>query len=113
MFIEKNASSSRSLLEWTFRQRVQKISNVRFLSKQEVTGLKTSADQSQVIGIHIKERSEQKQEGTVDAGLVVDTSGRSSKLIKWLEAMGLEVPQPERLKVSLGIVHAIIEYPHM
>jgi len=99
---EKNASSSRALLEWTFRQRVQKISNVRFLSKQEVTGLQTSADQSQVTGVHIKERSEKKQERTVAADLVVDTSGRSSKLIKWLEAMGLEVPQPESLKVSLG-----------
>ncbi|MEH7589165.1 FAD-dependent oxidoreductase [Priestia megaterium] len=99
---EKNASSSRALLEWTFRQRVQKISNVRFLSKQEVTGLQTSADHKQVTGVHIKERSEQKQERTMTADLVVDTSGRSSKLIKWLESMGLEVPEPERLKVSLG-----------
>ncbi|MER0468979.1 FAD-dependent oxidoreductase [Bacillus cabrialesii subsp. cabrialesii] len=99
---EKNVSSSRALLEWTFRQRVQKISNVRFLSKQEVIGLQTSADQSQVIGVHIKERSKPKQERTVAADLVVDTSGRSSKLIKWLESMGLEVPQPERLKVFFG-----------
>jgi 2-polyprenyl-6-methoxyphenol hydroxylase-like FAD-dependent oxidoreductase len=98
----KNASCSRALLEWTLRQRVQKISNVRFLTKQEVTGLQTSANQSQVTGVHIKERSEQKQERTVAADLVVDTSGRSSNLIKWLEAMGREVPQPERLKVSLG-----------
>ncbi|MGV4337444.1 FAD-dependent oxidoreductase [Bacillus subtilis] len=99
---EKNAISSRALLEWTFRQRVQKISNVCFLSKQEVTGLQTSPDYKQVTGVRIKERSEQKQERTVAADLVVDTTGRSSKLIKWLESMGLEVPQPERLKVSLG-----------
>ncbi|KZB90450.1 FAD dependent oxidoreductase [Bacillus sp. VT 712] len=99
---EKNASSSRALLEWTFRQRVQNISNVRFLSKQEVIGLQTSADQSQVTGVHIKERSERKQERIVAANLVVDTSGRSSKLTNWLEAMGLEVSQSERLKVSLG-----------
>ncbi|EHS55593.1 FAD-dependent monooxygenase [Paenibacillus kribbensis] len=99
---EKNAASSRALLEWTFRQRVQKISNIRFLSGQEVTGLQTSADHKQVTGVHIKERSDQKQERTVAADLVVDTSGRSSKLIKWLDAMGLEVPEPERLKVHLG-----------
>ncbi|WP_079909510.1 NAD(P)/FAD-dependent oxidoreductase [Paenibacillus sp. 32352] len=99
---EKNASSSRALLEWTFRQRVQKISNIHFLSGQEVTSLQTSADHKQVTGVHIKERSEQKQERTVAADLVVDTSGRSSKLIKWLEAMGLVVPEPERLIVHLG-----------
>ncbi|MED0587422.1 FAD-dependent oxidoreductase [Bacillus subtilis] len=99
---EKIASSSRALLEWTFRKRVQKISNVRFLSKLEVIGLQTSDNQSQVTGVHIKERSGQKQERTVAVDLVVDTSGRFSKIIKWLEAMELEVPQPERLKVSLG-----------
>ncbi|MGY4691041.1 FAD-dependent oxidoreductase [Salibacterium sp. K-3] len=99
---EKNAENSRALLEWTFLQRVQRISNIHFLSRQAVTSLQTSVDQSQVTGVHIKERSGQKQERTVAADLVVDTSGRYSKLIKWLEDMGLEVPQPERLKVSLG-----------
>lgn len=101
-FNEKNASSSRALLEWTFRQRVQQIANIRFLSGQEVTGLQTSADRKQVTGVHIKARSEQKEERTMAADLVVDTSGRSSKLIKWLEAMGLKVPEPERLIVHLG-----------
>ncbi|MED3728378.1 NAD(P)/FAD-dependent oxidoreductase [Priestia filamentosa] len=100
--LEKNVSSSRALLEWTFRQRVQKISNVHFLSKKEVTGLQISDDYKQVKGVHIRERSEQKQEQTVSADLVVDTSGRSSKLLKWFESMKFEVPQPERLKVSLG-----------
>ncbi|MCY8235366.1 NAD(P)/FAD-dependent oxidoreductase [Priestia endophytica] len=99
---QKGAASSRALLEWTIRQRVQEIPNVRFLSKQEVIGLQTSADQSQVTGVHIKERSEQKQERTVAADLVVDTSGRSSKLIKWLEFMGLDMPESERLKVRFG-----------
>lgn len=99
---EKSASSSRALLEWTFRQRVQNISNIRFLSGQEVTGLQTSADLKQVTGIHIKERGEQKQKRTVAADLVIEAGGRFSKLTKWLEAIGRKVPEPERLKVSLG-----------
>lgn len=84
-FKEKNASSSRALLEWTFRQRVQRISNIRFLSRLEVTGLQTSADHKQVTGVHVKERSDQKQERTVAADLVVDTSGRSSKSLSGLK----------------------------
>lgn len=101
---EKNVTSSRTLLEWTFRQRVQKISNIRFLFGQEVKGLQISADHKQVTGVHIKERSEQEQEKEriMAADLVVGTSGRSSKLIKWLGAMGLDVPEPELLKVHLG-----------
>ncbi|MCZ8521352.1 MULTISPECIES: FAD-dependent oxidoreductase [Paenibacillus] len=99
---EKNAKSSRALLEWTLRQRVQRIVNIRILPGQ-VTGLQTAADGRQVTGVHIKERIEPKQEARpVAADLVVDTSGRSSKVIPWLEAMGLEVPEAERLKVSLG-----------
>ncbi len=38
----------------------------------------------------------------VTADLVVDTSGRSSKLVDWLQALGYEVPEAERLMVSLG-----------
>ncbi|MHA7584051.1 FAD-dependent oxidoreductase [Paenibacillus vandeheii] len=98
----KNPTSSRALLEWTLRQRVLQIPNVQFRTKQEVTALKTSADHKRVTGVRIKERSEQKLEGTEAADFVVETSGRSSKLIKWLEASGLQVPEAERLKVSLG-----------
>lgn len=99
---EKNATSSRALLEWTFRKRVQQISNIRILSKQEVIGLQASPDHKQVTGVFIKERNEQKQERIETADLIIEASGRSSKLIKWLESMGLVVPEAERLKVSLG-----------
>ncbi|MCY9086563.1 FAD dependent oxidoreductase [Bacillus spizizenii] len=99
---QKNASSSRALLEWTIRQRVQNISNIHFITKGEVIGFLTSADHKKVTGVHIKERGEQKQERTIATDLVVDTSGRSSKLVKWLKEMGHEVPESERLKVSFG-----------
>ncbi|MGN4668031.1 FAD-dependent oxidoreductase [Bacillus cereus group sp. MYBK234-1] len=98
----KGAASSRAVLEWTIRQRVQEIPNVHFYSKQEVTGLLTSSDHKRVIGIHIQERDELKTKRTVLTDLVVDTCGRQSKLNKWLTSMGYDVPEPERLKVNFG-----------
>ncbi|NKX61445.1 FAD dependent oxidoreductase [Bacillus cereus] len=98
----KGAASSRALLEWTIRQRVQEIPNVHFYSKQAVTGLIASSDHKRVIGIHIQERDELKTKRTVLTDLVVDTCGRQSKLNKWLTSMGYDVPEPERLKVNFG-----------
>jgi hypothetical protein len=61
----KNAASSRALLEWVLRQRVQQITNVRFLPSTEGTGLIASDDRQTITGIYTKERSEQKTEGSL------------------------------------------------
>lgn len=98
----KGAASSRALLEWAIRQRVQEIPNVHFHSKQAVTGLLTSSDYKRVIGVNIQERDELKTKRTVLTDLVIDTCGRQSKLNKWLTSMGYDVPEPERLKVNFG-----------
>lgn len=97
-----SASSSRALLEWVLRRRVQNIHHVHFLTNTEVIGLISSEDRQTVTGIYTKERSENKQEGMLTADMVIDTAGRSSKVIKWLNSLGHTIPDPEVLKVSLG-----------
>jgi 2-polyprenyl-6-methoxyphenol hydroxylase-like FAD-dependent oxidoreductase len=99
---EKDASSSRVLLEWVLYQRVQQISNIRFLPSTEVTGLITSDDRQIITGIYTKSRDELKTEASLTADMVVDTAGRSSKVIKWLESLEQQIPEPELLKVPLG-----------
>jgi 2-polyprenyl-6-methoxyphenol hydroxylase-like FAD-dependent oxidoreductase len=99
---DRDVGSSRALFEWVMRQRIQQLANVHFLSMQEVTGLLTTPDQTRVTGVHLRERSQSGQRQTVMADLVVDASGRSSKLIRWLNALGYGVPEAERIKVSLG-----------
>jgi hypothetical protein len=39
---------------------------------------------------------------TVPADLVVDTTGRGSKAVQWLEAIGYRQPPEERIEVALG-----------
>ncbi|MGQ8872374.1 FAD-dependent oxidoreductase [Paenibacillus sp. TSA_86.1] len=98
----KIASCSRALLEWVLRKRIQNISHISFITSMEVTGLMVSEDQRSITGIYTKERSGEKREEQLPADMVIDASGRSSKLIRWLNQIGLSVPEPEVLKVSLG-----------
>ncbi|WP_248925178.1 FAD-dependent oxidoreductase [Paenibacillus hamazuiensis] len=93
---------SRSVLEWVIRNRVRSIPNVRFLLKYDVIRLLTTTDRSAVIGVEARDRDQAGQTKTFTADLVVDTSGRSSKLASWLDETGYEVPAPDLLKVSLG-----------
>ncbi|UOQ84562.1 NAD(P)/FAD-dependent oxidoreductase [Gracilibacillus salinarum] len=99
---QRSVASSRPLLEFGIRQRVQELENVKFLSRQSVRGLVTSDDNKEVTGVQVKERNGNKEEGTIPANLVVDTSGRYSKLNKWLTDMGYNVPEQERLQVRFG-----------
>ncbi|GIP36630.1 NAD(P)/FAD-dependent oxidoreductase [Paenibacillus sp. J2TS4] len=99
---EKDVMCSRALLEWGLRQRMKKISNVRFLPKQNVIGLQTNQDQTIVSGVRIRERGQSNLKKVIAADMVIDTSGRQSKLGNWLQELGIEIPKPDILKVSLG-----------
>jgi 2-polyprenyl-6-methoxyphenol hydroxylase-like FAD-dependent oxidoreductase len=93
---------SRALLEWALRQRVQAIPNVRFLYHQEVIALETSSDRTAVTGVRIRERGQLEHQVTLSADMVVEASGRSSKLASWLSALGYELPEDERIKANIG-----------
>ncbi|MCZ8520361.1 MULTISPECIES: FAD-dependent oxidoreductase [Paenibacillus] len=96
-----DAGFSRTLLEWVCRERVRQIANVHFLMRHEAAGLEMNPDHTAVTGVWLRERG-QPDASLAAADLVVDASGRNSKLPLWLGLRGLEVPEPERLKASLG-----------
>jgi 2-polyprenyl-6-methoxyphenol hydroxylase-like FAD-dependent oxidoreductase len=98
---EKETTCSRALLEWTIRGYIKKIPNIRFLEKHDVLGLQATTDASVITGVHLRDRTS-KQGKSLYADLVLDISGRRSKLGSWLEKLGYEVPEPDRLKVSLA-----------
>lgn len=68
-------------------------------------------DQTTVTGVQVSERGKSEQVRTLNADLIVDASGRSSKLVNWLQDQGYDVPDSDRLKVSLDIVLAAIRFP--
>ncbi len=98
-------SCSRELLEWAVRRHVAARANVRFAEGQEVTGLVTSADRKAVNGVRLRRRlgdGEAEAVKELSAALVVDASGRHSKLPEWLAALGYDPPREERVNAFLG-----------
>ena len=92
-------SPSRDLLEWQLR---------RYVAAQPGVTLQ---DGRRVVDLHFetKERvrgvvavSEDGQEETLPAELVVDASGRSSRLPQWLEKQGYPAPEETRVNARLG-----------
>ncbi len=92
---------SRPVLEFVIRQRVRNITNVQFLQKHDVVHLLSSADHQTITGILGRNRVTN-EEKEIHADLVIDTSGRSSKLPKWLKELGYEVPAPDRMTAVIG-----------
>ncbi|CAG7644405.1 Putative epoxidase LasC [Paenibacillus solanacearum] len=92
---------SRAALEWVLRQRVKRLPQVRLLSNHDVIELITDSGRSAVTGVQVRERGKTERQA-IAGDMVVDTSGRHSRLPQWLESLGYDVPDPDLLKVNLG-----------
>jgi len=101
---------SRVTLEWIVRQRVYEIPNVTFMTQQQVNRLLTNDDQSKVIGVNMTSRTTRKEQD-VFADLVVDTSGRGSKAMQWLEELGYTSPEETVINSYLGYATRWYEIP--
>jgi 2-polyprenyl-6-methoxyphenol hydroxylase-like FAD-dependent oxidoreductase len=106
---------SRSLLDWSVRQRLAAFSNIYFLQGCDVTGLVANADGSQVDGIKLRPRNQ-----TIElapnrdwrqADFVVDASGRHSQTPAWLEAIDCEPPRETVVDAHLGYASRIYRRP--
>lgn len=90
---------SRSLLEWTLRQRVQNIANIKIGTAIQVAKLLPSNDRTSVEGVLTQDRH---QTQTLPANLVVDASGRRSAAPNWLVYLGYPMPQETVINAHLG-----------
>jgi 2-polyprenyl-6-methoxyphenol hydroxylase-like FAD-dependent oxidoreductase len=90
-------------LEQLVRRRVLRDSRIRVVEGTEVVGL--TGDVRRVRGVLLRKRG-RRRGGTrpLDADLVVDASGRSSRAADWLRAVGAEPPREER--IDTGLVYA-------
>ena len=106
---QTNVSATRTLLEWAVRDAVRSASNVRFLEEHEVTSLRTSPN-GDIAGVALRDRSS----GTtleLSADLVVDASGRGSKLPDWLASLGRPLPTESTVDAFLGYATRIFDIP--
>lgn len=94
---------SRPHLESLTRARVMALPNINVIDGCQVVGLKTSDDNTRVLGVDVHYR-ENSSTDSIQADLVVDATGRSGRATKWLETMGFMPPPEESLQVDLMYV---------
>jgi hypothetical protein len=96
-----NVAARRPLMEYHVRERVQQLSNVRFMERYDITGLEVAADRSRVIGARVHKQGDD-QEEMLTADLVVDVTGRGSRSPVWLEQLGYGRVQEDGARIGLG-----------
>ncbi|MBC8752459.1 MULTISPECIES: 2Fe-2S iron-sulfur cluster-binding protein [Paraburkholderia] len=93
---------SRTLLENSLRTlATEQIANIEILFGQEVIGLLHDANARRVLGVNVRSRDDG-SERMIEADLVVDASGRASKSVAWLEALGNGAPEETIVDAHCG-----------
>ena len=91
-----SVTCSRYVLEWTIRQELLEIPQIEFLQQSKVAGLVYNSSEDKIQGVYL--HSGQR----LEADLVVDASGRSSKASSWLQQIGCTPPPETIINPFLG-----------
>ncbi len=95
-------TQTRPLIEETIRKNIDVIPNVASMWEQRVTGLYAS-ENGTIGGISVSDGS---GEDIIEGDFVVDASGRGSRGISWLEALGYGAPP--KSEINIGIKYTTI-----
>ncbi len=105
--------ASRFLLEWHVRNRLSGYEGIRFLEEREVGGLAAAEGGGRVVGVNVHRRGGNlgADEEYLAADLVVDASGRNSRVTGWLEELGYGTPPEETIESGIGYASRFYEKP--
>ena len=101
---------SRITLEWVVRQQVQRRANVAFMQQTDVKQLIADHQKKTITGVEVESRTDHST-ATLEADLVVDTSGRGSRAPEWLQALGYDPPPETIVNSYLGYASRWYEIP--
>ncbi len=97
---EAGVAVSRPFLEGYVRQRLRALPNVAFIERCDALGLAMSDRGTRVTGLRTLSRLPGSAEEIVEGDLIVDASGRGSRTPRWLEELGYEPPEEERITIN-------------
>ncbi|MGH3932726.1 MAG: FAD-dependent oxidoreductase, partial [Pseudonocardiaceae bacterium] len=92
--------ASRPFLEGHVRARVTGLPNVTLVERTDVVGVSATADRSRITGVRVHGTTD--GERTVPADLVIDATGRSSRVPLWLSELGYEQAVADRIDIGIG-----------
>lgn len=101
---------SRPMLESGVRRRVREIPNVAFLELHDFVGLTSDHDRSRLTGVRVVNRSD-RCEVQLDADLVVDATGRGSRLPVLMEELGYRGPRVDDVEVRIAYATLPVRIP--
>ena len=91
--------ASRPLIEDRVRALVRERPNIRMLDGASAQGLLGSAEA--ITGVRIQHDGPERKLTELKAALVLDATGRGSRLPGWLEQLGLEAPREELVRADV------------
>jgi 2-polyprenyl-6-methoxyphenol hydroxylase-like FAD-dependent oxidoreductase len=92
---------SRPVLEHHVRSRVAALPNVTYLEEHDIIRPVTTPDRGRVTGVLLC-RDADDSEPELEADLVVDATGRGSRTPAWLDELGYQRPDEDRMKIGLA-----------
>lgn len=102
---------TRDLLDWIVRRRLVAFADVQFIEGCDVTGLTANAANDCVTGVSLRFRHRLGAAEELQADLVVDASGRTSKAPQWLQSLGYEPPEESVVNAHLGYASRTHQIP--
>jgi 2-polyprenyl-6-methoxyphenol hydroxylase-like FAD-dependent oxidoreductase len=97
-----SVTAPRPVLEEHLRARVAALPNVTFLEQHDILGLAATAGHERVTGARVQRQAQGAAAETIEADLVIDATGRGSRSPAWLEELGYQRPEEDRVKVGLA-----------
>ncbi len=101
---------SRPFLEDHVRRRVRAIPNVTMRDGHDVVKLTCSKDRSRVTGVSIASRQSDENQ-SMSADLVVDATGRGSRMPAFLESLGYDRPVEDEVVMRLAYSSQLLRIP--
>jgi 2-polyprenyl-6-methoxyphenol hydroxylase-like FAD-dependent oxidoreductase len=103
---------SRGLLEQLTRRQVAAIKNITIEPRCEAIELVSAADRSAVTGLKVRYRDRVENDVvTLSADLIVDASGRSSRGLEWIDALGYARPPETVINAHVGYATRVYRRP--
>lgn len=93
-------AATRPLMEHVVRKRVLSLPNVALRAGRKALGLAPSNGGRAIGGVRLAAGADGEDEGTLEADLVVDATGRGSRTPRWLEDLGYRPPTEQRLQID-------------
>ncbi len=95
--------ATRPFLEGHVRAMVQRLPGVEILERRSICGLTATPDRQTITGVEARP-AHGGAPARIAASLVVDATGRGSRTPVWLDELGYQRPEQERVEIGLGYV---------